>query len=217
MLDSSIFCGRIGPAIRAICYCSAGTGYWGRRTVDDAGLAQTDTCAARIPCSPQNVKLDTGSATDNVHAGVLYLQHLLQQTGGDESAAIAGYYQGLGSVQSRGLFDDTQKYVVTSTLTDTSAWQNSMVLGPYDPERIRKLKEEIGDLYVSGSATLVRTMLADGLVDELNLCVYPVTRGGGPRLWPEGMAPATWDRKDAQVYDNGVMYLAYRPKNDQQG
>jgi soluble lytic murein transglycosylase-like protein len=56
-------------------------------------------------------RLDTNSATDNVHAGVLYLQHLLQQTGGDESAAIAGYYQGLGSVQSRGLFDDTQKYV----------------------------------------------------------------------------------------------------------
>jgi soluble lytic murein transglycosylase-like protein len=56
-------------------------------------------------------ELDTGSATDNVHAGVLYLRHLLQQTGGDESAAIAGYYQGLGSVRSRGLFDDTQKYV----------------------------------------------------------------------------------------------------------
>jgi N-acetylmuramoyl-L-alanine amidase len=56
-------------------------------------------------------KLDAASATDNVHAGVLYLQHLLQQTGGDENAAIAGYYQGLGSVQSRGLFDDTQKYV----------------------------------------------------------------------------------------------------------
>jgi soluble lytic murein transglycosylase-like protein len=55
--------------------------------------------------------LNTASATDNVRAGVLYLQHLLQQTGGDESAAIAGYYQGLGSVRSRGLFDDTQKYV----------------------------------------------------------------------------------------------------------
>ena len=55
--------------------------------------------------------LDTNSATDNVHAGVLYLQHLLEQTGGDESAAIAGYYQGLGSVRSRGQFDDTQKYV----------------------------------------------------------------------------------------------------------
>ena len=56
-------------------------------------------------------KLDPGSATDNVHAGVIYLQHLLQQTGGDESAAIAGYYQGLGSVRSRGLFDDTKQYV----------------------------------------------------------------------------------------------------------
>ena len=55
--------------------------------------------------------LDASSATDNVRAGVLYLQHLLQETGGDESAAIAGYYQGLGSVRSRGLFDDTQKYV----------------------------------------------------------------------------------------------------------
>jgi soluble lytic murein transglycosylase-like protein len=56
-------------------------------------------------------KLNPASASDNVRAGVLYLQHLLQQTGGDESAAIAGYYQGLGSVRSRGLFDDTQKYV----------------------------------------------------------------------------------------------------------
>ncbi len=55
--------------------------------------------------------LDTNSATDNVHAGVLYLGHLLKETGGDESAAIAGYYQGLGSVRSRGMFDDTQKYV----------------------------------------------------------------------------------------------------------
>jgi LysM repeat protein len=56
-------------------------------------------------------RLDAASATDNVHAGVLYLQHLLERTAGDENAAIAGYYQGLGSVQSRGLFDDTQKYV----------------------------------------------------------------------------------------------------------
>jgi soluble lytic murein transglycosylase-like protein len=56
-------------------------------------------------------ELDTASATDNVRAGVLYLHHLLQETGGDENAAIAGYYQGLGSVQSRGLFADTQKYV----------------------------------------------------------------------------------------------------------
>ena len=55
--------------------------------------------------------LDPDSATDNVHAGVLYLKRLLDDTGGDENAAIAGYYQGLASVRSRGMFDDTQQYV----------------------------------------------------------------------------------------------------------
>jgi len=55
--------------------------------------------------------LDPGSAVDNVHAGVLYLKRLLRESGGDESTAIAGYYQGLGSVCSRGMFDDTQHYV----------------------------------------------------------------------------------------------------------
>jgi soluble lytic murein transglycosylase-like protein len=55
--------------------------------------------------------LDPNSAHDNVSAGVLYLKRLLADSGGDESTAIAGYYQGLGSVRSRGLFTDTQRYV----------------------------------------------------------------------------------------------------------
>jgi soluble lytic murein transglycosylase-like protein len=55
--------------------------------------------------------LDPNSAVDNVHAGVLYLKRLLADSGGDENTAIAGYYQGLGSVRSRGQFDDTQRYV----------------------------------------------------------------------------------------------------------
>jgi LysM repeat protein len=55
--------------------------------------------------------LDPNSATDNVHAGVMYLKRLIDDAGGDESAAIAGYYQGLSSVRSRGMFDDTKRYV----------------------------------------------------------------------------------------------------------
>jgi LysM repeat protein len=55
--------------------------------------------------------LNPDSATDNASAGVLYLKHLLAETGGDESAAIAGYYQGLSSVRTRGMFDDTRQYV----------------------------------------------------------------------------------------------------------
>ena len=56
-------------------------------------------------------QLNPHSASDNVTAGVLYLKSLLNQTGGNESQAIAAYYQGLGALRSRGMFDDTTKYV----------------------------------------------------------------------------------------------------------
>ena len=56
-------------------------------------------------------QLDPNSATDNIHAGVMYLKRLLTDAGGDENAAIAGYYQGLASVRERGMYDDTQQYV----------------------------------------------------------------------------------------------------------
>ncbi len=55
--------------------------------------------------------LDPRSAVDNVRAGSLYLAQLLKETNGDARMAAAGYYQGLGSVRSRGLFDDTKRYV----------------------------------------------------------------------------------------------------------
>jgi dihydrofolate reductase len=108
-------------------------------------------------------------------------------------------------------FNDTNKYVVSATLTDAT-WRKSKVVGPYDPDAIRSLKDEVdGDLYVSGSGTLVRAMLADGLVDELHLFVYPLTRGSGPRLFPEQAAPGGLSLTACEAYDNGVVYLAYRP------
>jgi dihydrofolate reductase len=109
-------------------------------------------------------------------------------------------------------FNDTMKYVVSGTLT-TPTWRNSKVIGPYDPDAIRRLKDEVdGDLYVSGSGMLVRAMLADGLVDELHLFVYPLTRGAGPRLFPENAAPSKLALAACESYDNGVVYLAYRPQ-----
>src|SRR5256714_4945290 len=78
-------------------------------------------------------------------------------------------------------FNDTTKYVVSGTLT-TATWSNSTIIGPYDADAIRHLKDDVdGDIYVSGSGTLVRAMLTDGLIDELHLMVYPLTRGSGPR------------------------------------
>jgi dihydrofolate reductase len=108
-------------------------------------------------------------------------------------------------------FNDTTKYVVSSTLT-TATWRNSKVVGAYDPAELRRLKEEAGDLYVSGSGTLVRAMLADGLVDELHLLVYPVTRGAGPRLFPENAAPGKLALATCERFDNGVVYMVYRPQ-----
>jgi dihydrofolate reductase len=108
-------------------------------------------------------------------------------------------------------FNDTTKYVVSGTLT-TATWRNSKIIGPYDPDAIRSLKEEAGDLYVSGSGKLVRAMLTDGLIDELHLFVYPLTRGSGPRLFPEEAAPGKLSLAACESYENGVVYLAYRPQ-----
>lgn len=105
-------------------------------------------------------------------------------------------------------FNDTTKYVVSGTLTDPT-WRNSEVIGEYDADTIRRLKNEVeGDLYTSGSATLVRAMLADGLVDDLHLFVYPLTLGTGPRLFPDSQVKLSLAK--SETYDNGVVYLHYR-------
>src|SRR3978361_1057950 len=109
-------------------------------------------------------------------------------------------------------FNDTTKYVISSTLTDAEAvWRNSQVLGGYDAARIRALKDDVdGDLYVSGSATLVRALLADGLVDQLHLFVYPRAAGRGLRRCPEG-TPQKLALLGAQSLSNGVAHLTYAP------
>jgi dihydrofolate reductase len=107
-------------------------------------------------------------------------------------------------------FNDTQKYVVTSTLTEPT-WRNSSIHGPYAPEAIRRLKEEVdGDVFVSGSAMLVRALLADGLVDELHLYVFPLTLGSGARLFLESSEPLKLSLAAAEAYENGAVHLAYK-------
>ena len=106
-------------------------------------------------------------------------------------------------------FNDTTKYVVSGTLREAT-WRNSEIIGAYDPGRIRSLRDEVGDLYVSGSGTLVRALLADGLVDELHLLLYPLTRGTGPRLFTEEARARTLSLAACESYRHGVVYLNYR-------
>jgi dihydrofolate reductase len=108
-------------------------------------------------------------------------------------------------------FNDTTKYVVSATLTDPT-WRNSEVIGPYNPDAIRKLKDDVGEIYVSGSGTLVRAMLVDGLVDELHLLLYPLTRGAGPQLFPEEEL-GKMSLAACEAYEHGVVYLNYRVRS----
>jgi dihydrofolate reductase len=106
-------------------------------------------------------------------------------------------------------FNESPKYVVSATM-QSAEWSNSTILGAYGRDAIRELKDTVsGDLYVSGSATLVRAMLADGLVDRLHLFVFPVALGSGQRLFPEDERRTSFALDDHERYDSGVVHLAY--------
>lgn len=107
-------------------------------------------------------------------------------------------------------FNDTPKYVVSSTLDDVSGWTNSNLLGAYDPAAIQKLKDSIdGGIYIYGSGTLVRALIADGLVDELHLFLFPVAVGVGPRLFPEGGPNIKMSLLGVESFENGASHLAF--------
>jgi dihydrofolate reductase len=77
------------------------------------------------------------------------------------------------------------KYVVSTTL-ENPQWNNSSVLSGDLAEEVEKLKEQFdGDILVAGSATLVQSLLAADLVDELHLMIFPVVLGTGKRLFRE--------------------------------
>ena len=106
--------------------------------------------------------------------------------------------------------NETTKYVVSSTLTQTT-WSNSKIVGPYDARAIREIADSVaGGIYVSGSGKLVRALLADDLVDELHLFVFPLTIGAAGRLFSEDTPAIRWTLTTSETYGNGVVYLAYR-------
>jgi dihydrofolate reductase len=108
-------------------------------------------------------------------------------------------------------FNDTHKYVVGSRKPNVE-WGPSTLLGAFDPDVIRKLKDDTdGLIFVSGSGTLVRGLLKEGLVDDLHLFVYPVALGAGARLWGNDGAATRLALAEHDVYDNGVVHLGYRP------
>ena len=107
-------------------------------------------------------------------------------------------------------FNDTEKLVVGAQPL-REEWANTTPIGAYDADLLRELKDSReGAIYVSGSGRLVRGLIADGLLDELHLFVYPVALGAGDRLFTGGQTSFTVQATD--VYDNGVVHQALVPK-----
>jgi dihydrofolate reductase len=105
------------------------------------------------------------------------------------------------------------KYVVSNSL-ETADWENSTIVSGDVVEELRRLKQgEGGDLLVAGSATLVRTLIDNGLVDEYRLMIFPVVLGAGRRLFGETSDKSDWRLTEARpVGPDGVVVLVYERK-----
>lgn len=110
-----------------------------------------------------------------------------------------------------GKMNDTPKLVVSSTLSDVSAWQNSTLLSGNVYDELRRLKQQPGkDIGITGSGELVRTLLRDGLLDELHLLVHPIAVGRGKRLFPDGFDHLPLALISSEPFPTGVVHLTYR-------
>ena len=103
------------------------------------------------------------------------------------------------------------KYVVSNSLTDPQ-WAGTRVLTGDIAAAIRDLKaQQDGDLLVPGSGALVRWLLANDLVDQLDLLIYPVVVGQGTRLFPDSGPDTALDLVNSRTTSRGITIQTYRP------
>lgn len=109
------------------------------------------------------------------------------------------------------IINNMPKYVVSDSLSEAT-WQNTTLIpGDGAAEELHKVKErETGDITMSGSATTVRWLLREGLLDELRLLVHPVAVGKGQRLF-EDVELTRLKLVEERTLGSGVLYLAYAP------
>ncbi|SFR71578.1 Dihydrofolate reductase [Agromyces sp. CF514] len=102
------------------------------------------------------------------------------------------------------------KFVVSRSLTDPS-WAGTTALG--DLDEVAALKDRFEDIHVIGSGDLARSLLEAGLVDRLNLFVYPVALGSGKRLFGGGFGvPAAFAlAQPPRAFPSGALHLVYEP------
>jgi dihydrofolate reductase len=104
------------------------------------------------------------------------------------------------------------KYVVSRTLQDPS-WADTTVLP--EAAAVGRLRDQFDEVHTWGSGELLRSLLAEGLLDRLNLWMYPIALGTGKRLFETGVvALAFRPAQPARVFESGVMALVFEPAGE---
>jgi dihydrofolate reductase len=114
------------------------------------------------------------------------------------------------------VMNDMPTFVASTTLSEPLEWKNSTLLKGDVAEAVRELKEGDGKaIQVIGSGELARTLMANDLVDEYRLMVYPVVLGAGKRLFREGGPRIALKLVDGSITPKGVQILTYRPEREE--
>jgi dihydrofolate reductase len=166
-----------------------------------------------------------GNETPHPHAGWQF-KYRHQESGQykvDELAAVDALLLGKNTYETFAKFWPTQtgaefadpinrlpKYVVSRSLQKVE-WNNSHLLRDVAADVAALKKTDGGDILVYGSATLVKALLHHDLVDELHLQLYPVSIGGGLRIFDDNRELKKFQLKHSRALDNGALLLEYLP------
>ncbi len=123
---------------------------------------------------------------------------------------FAGYWpKAPDEIPFTGLLNSVPKYVASRSLADPLAWQGSTVLAGDLAESITALEERHDEVHVIGSLDLVQSLLRLGLVDRLNLWMYPLVLGSGKKVFGSGAVPTALRLTESVTYPNGTLQLTY--------
>ena len=130
---------------------------------------------------------------------------------------FASYWPGVRSEDQpfADYMNNTPKYVVSTTL-DNVEWNNSTLIKGNVVEEIAKLKQQPGkNIGITGSTTLVQSLLQNNLLDELGLMIHPVVLGSGKRLFKAGGDQKALKLVESKTFSTGVLYLTYQPAGNE--
>ncbi|WP_218640878.1 dihydrofolate reductase family protein [Paenibacillus odorifer] len=175
-----------------------------------AGLFMSlDGVVDSLEASPK--KWGSNEMNETIAAGVAQADTVLLGTRTYKMLAQFWQHQSDDLPMARFL-NHSDKYLVSSTITeDMLEWQPASMIKGKLFEEIMKLKQQPGkNIQIPGSPRLVRSLLQNGLLDELRLNICPVVIGSGMRLFDEITNQVPLHLVDSKAYSNGVVGLTYR-------